>query len=120
MRKTAARIVAAALTLTLFLPSLYADVIPTKSPKDCRDEKVKVAAELVQRGVSPTESVAQVNEMSARDLEYFSEDGRRVQLAGGILLEEAIFGGIVLGAVAFGIFVIVDRAEGNTKAALFH
>lgn len=111
MRKTATRIVAAAMTLTLFLPSLYADVIPTRSPKDCRDEKVKVATELVQRGVSPTESAAQVNEMSARDLEYFSQDERRVQLAAGILLEEAIFGVILLAAVAVATYIIIRKAN---------
>ena len=84
--------IAAILNLALF-SNAYADILPSRSAKKGKSEKIRVATELSQRGVDPRSAVDQVNEMSARDLDYFVADPNRIQLAAGLLLEEWILAG---------------------------
>jgi len=86
--------IAAILNLAIFshIPA-HADVIPSRPSQKGRAEKSRVATELAQRGIDPRAAMAQVKEMSARDLDYFSADPKRIQLAAGLLLEEWILAG---------------------------
>ncbi len=72
---------------------VQADVIPSRASQKGKAEKIKVATELAQKGIDPQTAIEQVKEMSARDLDYFSSDPKRVQLAAGLLLEEWILAG---------------------------
>ncbi len=84
-------------------PILSADVLPGRTSTARRTPPAQVERLLSGRGLSGTESAAQVRAMSARDLEYFSGDARRVQLASGIPIEDILTGVgvlVVAGALA--------------------
>ena len=86
--------------------SAHADVLPSRTGPDCTPDKSKIQTQLLQLGVPLSEASNQVDQLSARDLEYYSSDPKRVQLAAGLLAEEWAIGGILVafvGAVAITI-----------------
>lgn len=97
--------------VALFTPPIAADVIPSRRGSDAKKNQQKVATELTKRGVDATTAQAQVLEMSSNDLAYFAADGRRVQNAAGLLLEEWILGGVMAAAVAGAALFIYGQSN---------
>jgi hypothetical protein len=112
MKKASAILaIVAVLNLTIFsqLP-VHADILPSRPSRTGKADKMRVAAELARRGVDPRSAVAQVNVMSAHDLDYFAANPRRVQLAAGLLLEEWLLaGGFTLFLLYLTAVVVVDE-----------
>jgi hypothetical protein len=102
MKKTSAILAIAAVLNLAILPHLpvHADILPSRTSQTGKADKTRVAAELATRGVDLRSAVAQVDTMSARDLDYFAADPRRIQLAAGLLLEEWLIAG------GFGLFLL--------------
>ncbi len=102
--------IAAILNLAIFscMP-VHADILPSRSSRNGKATKTRVARELSFRGVDPRTAMTQVNAMSARDLRYFAADSKRVQLAAGLLLEEwLIAGGFALFLLYLTAVAVVD------------
>jgi hypothetical protein len=95
----------------LFAPPIAADVIPSRPGGDCKAEKAKVKEGLVKRGFSETDAQAHVKRMSADDLEFFAANEGRIQLAGGLLFEEWLLGGLMAAAVVGAALFIHAQAN---------
>ena len=103
----------AAVLSAFFLMPVFADVIPSR-PGGRRSDRDLVAAEIARRGVNANESSGQARAMSARDIDYFSSDPRRVQLAAGVPIDDIIIGAVFLAiATTVAIVVAVQGSRGQ-------
>jgi hypothetical protein len=88
----------AILNITLFVPAVSADVIPTKLPSQ-KDQIARAAVEqrLVELGSDAKEAHDQVAILSDEVVERYADSPESVQVVTGLYFEEWLLGGVFLG-----------------------
>ena len=102
LRPTGLGLVGVGLVVLLSQPC-WADVIPSKRARQSGDGN-KVACGLEKTGLAPAAATHEARQLTQGDLAYFATGSDRVQVVGGLILEELLFGALLL--VAIGAFYL--------------